>query len=766
MTRSTTSISNCFLTLEWSPAGLTLLAPQTGKIIFQNANARVHLHNGGLQSLFGSFELAIEDVGSAVAFRSITDGIEMELRCFIEGYIFRVSLRVTNLGTEPVQLDDVQILVFDRQEGAVSHLLSDPCDIFSLGASTGETEQVWSKAPGNKKVFALRVSHSEPAYASDNLLAAQPVDGGSLTPHVTFSFDRIAEVASGVSIDIARGISAARAAFRGATLPAGCSRLLPSLYVDGLSPIHKSLADAADRVAAIYRPPLADIGPSGWCSWYYYYAHVTEADILENLDFLSRNRDRFPYSYIQIDDGYQLHWGDWLLPGRKFPHDMAWLAQRIKSAGFKPGIWVAPLIATAPSNLFREHPEWALRDFETGKEQTLQGWSPPEENPWVILDGTHPEFREYLKRVFHVMAHEWGYDYFKLDATAFGAYAGLRHDPTRTGIEGVRMALEAIREAVGPDKYILGCGLPFGAAVGLVNGERVSDDVSTAFRAGQSACPIEVSMPQSIHRSFIHGKWWHNDPDCVLVRSLGTPHEPSLSKAGMTLNEAQFFTTVVGLTQGIQMVGEKMMAIEEERLRLLDIIQPPLDAPAMPMDLFASQPSRLLLPTSHGILVGLLNWQHSELEMTVHWSELGLPSDAQLHIYELWTQTCLGIGQQSQRSITLPPHSARVLFFRHASPHPSFLGFDSHISCGSTLLHCERWNPATKRLAFDFTANRDGIAKFYVPPQLYPRYSELIPRVLSSWDLPLSKGTHSLELEFAQSSGDSKASAGNPQHHS
>lgn len=740
-------ISNQLLTLEWSPDGLTLWENKSSKIVFFRANSCLYLFNGLPQYLFGGSEVAIEKDDLAVWVTSKSDSIELRLRCSLEGCNFRASLHITNLGATPIQLGDAQILSFARQAGALSHLLAEPCDVFSLGASTGETEQVWSKAPGNKKVFALRLSQSEPAYTSDNLIAVRPVDAKELTSHVTLSFDRIAEISSGVSIDLVRGLSAARAAFRGATLSAGCSRHLPSLYVDGISPVQESIDAAAYRVAAIYHPPITKSVPSGWCSWYYYYVHVSEADILENLEFLHRNRDRFPYCYVQIDDGYQLHWGDWLLPSRKFPHDMAWLAQRIKSAGLKPGIWVAPLIATTPSNLFREHPEWALRDFETGEPQTLQGWSPPEENPWVILDGTNPEFREHLRKVFHTMAHEWGYDYFKLDATAFGAYSGLRYDPTLTGIEGVRMALQAIREAIGPDKYILGCGVPFGAAVGLVNGERVSDDVSTAFRAEQFVCPIEVSMPQTIHRSFVHGKWWHNDPDCVLVRRLGTPHEPSLSKTGLSLDEAHFFTTVVGLTQGIQMVGEKMQSLDEERLRLLDAIQPPLDVPAIPLDLFASQPSRLLLSTSHGIILGLLNWQHTDCTKTVHWSELRLSADEPQYVYELWTKSCLGTNQRTVLNVTIPANGARVLFFRPAVSHPSFIGFDGHISCGATLLGCEIWHLLTRSLSLKFTANCAGTMKFHVPPEWYPR-SQLALTEDNCWILPIEKGNHNLRLEF------------------
>lgn len=52
--------------------------------------------------------------------------------------------------------------------------------------------------------------------------------------------------------------------------------------------------------------------PTGWCSWYHYYAEVGEADIRENL---AERGARFPaLDYVQIDDGYQAFMGDWLDP--------------------------------------------------------------------------------------------------------------------------------------------------------------------------------------------------------------------------------------------------------------------------------------------------------------------------------------------------------------------------------------------------------------------------------------------------------------------
>jgi alpha-galactosidase len=60
--------------------------------------------------------------------------------------------------------------------------------------------------------------------------------------------------------------------------------------------------------------------PSGWCSWYHYYADVSAADIRENL---AVRAERFPaLRYVQIDDGYQARMGTGS-PSAKFEQGVA-----------------------------------------------------------------------------------------------------------------------------------------------------------------------------------------------------------------------------------------------------------------------------------------------------------------------------------------------------------------------------------------------------------------------------------------------------------
>jgi len=281
-----------------------------------------------------------------------------------------------------------------------------------------------------------------------------------------------------------------------------------------------------------------------------------------------------------------------------------------------------------------------------------------------------------------------------------------------------------------------------------VDGERVSDDVSTAFRAGDGFCPISIAMPQSIHRSFIHGKWWHNDPDCVLVRSQGTPHNETLCEKGMSLEEAQFFTTVVGLTQGIQMVGENMLLLEGERLRLLDAVRPMMPAPAKPLDLFSSQPECLLSETPTGPVLGLLNWSESPKSRILNREELGISEDVE--VFELWTNEHLGAMRSTPWEIEVPAHGSRVLLLRATTSYPSFLGFDGHISAGGSLLEKEVWNSGSGVLYLKFKANVPGHLGLLVPSPWIPAGTELRRKQGLHWMVPIEAGLRELEFSFSR----------------
>ncbi|MFF5476826.1 glycoside hydrolase family 36 protein [Streptomyces sp. NPDC012935] len=253
--------------------------------------------------------------------------------------------------------------------------------------------------------------------------------------------------------------------------------------------------------------------PTVWCSWYEYFTAVTEDDIHENL----RAMDTLdlPVDVVQIDDGYQKALGDWLTLSGRF-RSRAGIADAIRARGRRAGIWTAPFLVDPASDLAAEHPEWLVRTADGGFTHAGRNWG----HDLRVLDTTHPEAAAYLTEVFRTLRGE-GYDYFKVDFLYAGALDGVRHDPDVDALTAYRSGIELIREAIGADAYLLGCGAPLLASIGLFDAMRVSPDTAPHRRPEADDYSQPGQDPAEFTgagRQWQHGRLWINDPDCLMAR--------------------------------------------------------------------------------------------------------------------------------------------------------------------------------------------------------------------------------------------------------
>ena len=287
----------------------------------------------------------------------------------------------------------------------------------------------------------------------------------------------------------------------------------------------------------------------GYCTWYYYYADVTERDLLENVDTLAARRDVFPARYVQIDDGYQTFQGDWNDQDASWPTPLRDIAARIRSKGMEAGIWTMPFHASTASRVFREHPEWFVRD-DSGNPLVAQGWSPPPDDKWVTLDTSREDVLEHLRTIFRTF-REWGFTYFKMDGLGFALVDGVRHDPAATPVSAFRQGLQAIREAV-PDSFLLGCSQHFLPCVGLCDGVRFSDD--TQARSGSIVAAVQCTLNR-----FWMFPWYEADPDVLIARQ---------DRGDVTPGDARI-SVLGGILTGFCLTSDNLATIAPERLGIL-----------------------------------------------------------------------------------------------------------------------------------------------------------------------------------------------------
>lgn len=192
---------------------------------------------------------------------------------------------------------------------------------------------------------------------------------------------------------------------------------------------HDQGAEAALAAYADSRAvPLAD-PPTVWCSWYRYFETVTAADVLENVAELARHDLRV--DVVQVDDGWSDGLGEGLVASDRFGSLPA-LADDVRGAGHRVGIWLSPFTVGADTTLARSHPDWLVGPAGHNWGQQLLG-----------LDVTHPGVRDLLRQRL-----EWlvslGVDYFKLDFLYAGAVLGRRHDGS-DAVTAYRSGLALVR---------------------------------------------------------------------------------------------------------------------------------------------------------------------------------------------------------------------------------------------------------------------------------------------------------------------------------
>lgn len=498
-------------------------------------------------------------------------------------------------------------------------------------------------------------------------------------------------------------------------------------HVHGLPSIFSALGsndDSQGTTRSTTSPvPLKSI-PTGWCSWYQfsedYFGRVTAQDIRTNLVALAGLNSRLPLEVVQIDDGFESQVGDWYHFKPGFPEGVAPLAAEIRKAGFRAGLWLAPFIVHPKSRLAGEHPDWLLRNSLGRPVNAGYLWG----NFATALDLTHPEALAYASEVIHTAVHRWGFDYLKLDFLYAAALPGRHRDLTKTRAQILRTALETVRTAAGQDAFLLGCGCPLGATIGVVDAMRIGADVAPTWQPTYKIAPFlfkrepdfpsaENAIHNALTRSPLHRRWWINDPDCLLLRPT----------TQLTLDEVQALATVIVLSGGTLLISDHIPDLPEDRLRIAEVLLPLIGERPHLLDWFDSTtPSRIQVDLEGAIgtwhLLALFNWKDTSQNLTLRLSDFYLDSQVEYWAREFWRGEVARISQRSapRGQLTfkdVSPHGVVLLAVRLCRAYqPQYLGGDLHISQGLEVVGWQ-WQgegSAAAGKGLQFTLQRPGEA--------------------------------------------------------
>lgn len=126
--------------------------------------------------------------------------------------------------------------------------------------------------------------------------------------------------------------------------------------------------------------------------------------------------------------------GDWTVNENKLHGGLGKLVDRVTALGMKFGIWFEPEMVSEDSDLYRAHPDWAIK---------IPSRKPIRSRFQLVLDMTNPEVREYLFNSVSTVLKSADISYVKWD---FNRHIADWYTPTLT------------KENLGemPHRYVLG----------------------------------------------------------------------------------------------------------------------------------------------------------------------------------------------------------------------------------------------------------------------------------------------------------------------
>lgn len=144
-------------------------------------------------------------------------------------------------------------------------------------------------------------------------------------------------------------------------------------------------------------------------NWEATYFDFNEEKILN----IARQASKLGIDMMVLDDGWFgkrdddcSGLGDWFVNEKKLNGGLKALVEKINAMGMKFGLWFEPEMVSEDSDLYRNHPDWAIQ---------IPGRKPMRSRYQLVLDMSNPEVVDYLYGVMSAILRENHIEYVKWD---------------------------------------------------------------------------------------------------------------------------------------------------------------------------------------------------------------------------------------------------------------------------------------------------------------------------------------------------------------
>lgn len=369
--------------------------------------------------------------------------------------------------------------------------------------------------------------------------------------------------------------------------------------------------------------------PYGWCSWYDRFFNVEEGDVFGVIDYYSTHPEAPRPQYVQIDEGWEKHWGDWH-ENDKFPSGLEAFVRRAQSIGVTAGLWVVPTWVKEELPLFNEHPDWFAR-YPDGSLAVPHNWL--DGQCWG-LDITHPDARAFALGCLREL-YQKGIRYFKIDSNIFYTNGHTSHDPRMTTLQAVRSLYADYRKTL-PEAHINSCTAYFcRGVVGYADSCRIAADVDRDWNTRPEKITAYYQMSSCAIKAYTNGVLFYNDPD-VLYLMGGERLNPMQRRLWLS------FVTLSGGTVGHSEIAPTLEAYPDEQA----LIWPPSaerGTPVYPCTPCEGQRFGFVVQREYGNFGVFLLWNATDASFCAALSPVLSPIGTRFHVFSFWEQKYLGV---------------------------------------------------------------------------------------------------------------------------